>query len=53
MYLVGNASLLKTNNISIASQLEKAATKWLTEAKTVIYFADERQALAIVAIADK
>ena len=53
MYYVGNASLLKTNNISIAPQLENAASKWLGEAKTVIYFADEKQALAVVAIADK
>jgi Cu2+-exporting ATPase len=53
MYYVGNASLLKTNNISIASQLESSATKWLSEAKTVIYFADEKQALAVIAIADK
>jgi Cu2+-exporting ATPase len=53
MYYVGNASLLKTNNISIAPQLESSASKWLSEAKTVIYFADEKQALAIIAIADK
>ncbi|MES2648141.1 MAG: heavy metal translocating P-type ATPase [Bacteroidota bacterium] len=53
MYYVGNAALLKENNISIASQLETAVTKWLSEAKTVIYFADEKQALAVVAIADK
>ncbi|MEO7800395.1 MAG: heavy metal translocating P-type ATPase, partial [Ginsengibacter sp.] len=53
IYFVGNASLLKTSNISIASQLETAVTKWLSEAKTVIYFADEKQALAVVAIADK
>ncbi|MEO7765790.1 MAG: HAD-IC family P-type ATPase, partial [Ferruginibacter sp.] len=30
-----------------------AVTKWLSDAKTVIYFADEKQALAVVAIADK
>jgi len=53
MYFVGNTSLLKTNNISIASPLDTAVTKWLSEAKTVIYFADEKQALAVVAIADK
>jgi Cu2+-exporting ATPase len=53
MYYVGNATLLKDNNISIASQLESSASKWLKEAKTVIYFADEKQALAVIAIADK
>jgi Cu2+-exporting ATPase len=53
LYYVGNAALLKENNISIAKQLESSATKWLSEAKTVIYFSDEKQALAIIAIADK
>lgn len=53
MYYAGNASLLKQNNIPIAPELENGATKWLSEAKTVIYFADEKQALAVVAIADK
>ncbi len=53
MFHAGNASLLKTNNISIAAHLESSAAKWLNEAKTVIYFADEKQALAVIAIADK
>ena len=53
MYYVGNVVLLRDNNISIAPQLEDSAIKWLAEAKTVIYFADEKQALAVVAIADK
>lgn len=52
-YFVGNTALLKINNISIAPQLENSSTKWLSEAKTVIYFADETQALAVIAIADK
>ena len=53
MYYVGNAALLKENNISVASSLESSASKWLSEAKTVIYFANEKEALAVVAIADK
>ena len=53
MYYAGNASLLKDNNISIDPLLESVADKWLREAKTVIYFADDKQALAVVAIADK
>ncbi|MEJ7738296.1 MAG: heavy metal translocating P-type ATPase [Chitinophagaceae bacterium] len=52
-YYVGNAPLLERNRIIIASILKDAATKWLTEAKTVIYFSDEKQALAVIAIADK
>ncbi len=53
MYYVGNAALLKQNSISTDSLLQSSAERWLTEAKTVIYFADEIQALAVVAIADK
>jgi Cu2+-exporting ATPase len=53
IYFVGNASLLKTNAIAVAQQLQEAATDWLNQAKTVIYFADGKQALAVIAIADK
>lgn len=53
LYYAGNAALLKENKISIATELEASATRWLREAKTVIYFAGEKQALAVVAIADK
>lgn len=52
-FYVGNTSLLQTNQITIAGELQNAATKWLTESKTVIWFADEKEALAVIAIADK
>ena len=52
-YYTGNASLVKANHISVSPELESAATKWLTQAKTVIYFADQQQALAVIGIADK
>ncbi|MEO5650050.1 MAG: heavy metal translocating P-type ATPase [Ginsengibacter sp.] len=51
-FYVGNTSLLKMNTISIDNSLKTAADTWLDEAKTVIYFSDERQALAVIAIAD-
>ena len=51
-WYVGNLPLLQKNNITVPDQLQHAAEKWLTEAKTVIYFANEKQALAAVAIAD-
>ncbi len=51
-WYVGNLPLLQKNNITVADQLQHAAVKWLAEAKTVIYFANEKQALAAVAIAD-
>jgi P-type Cu2+ transporter len=53
VYYVGNASLLDTNNIVIAPVLQQVANKWLSEAKTVIYFANEKETLAVIAIADK
>jgi Cu2+-exporting ATPase len=52
-FYVGNALLLKTNNISINELLKNTAAGWLKEAKTVIYFSDEKQALAAIAITDK
>lgn len=52
-YYVGNGALLRTNNISIDPSLQTAASQWLTEAKTVIWFANAQQALAVIAIADK
>jgi Cu2+-exporting ATPase len=53
LFYVGNASLLKINNISIDDELNKASAKWLNGAKTVIYFTNEKNALAVIAIADK
>ncbi len=52
-FYVGNASLMKYNNISIGHELDEAAKKWLAAAKTVIYFANAKEALAVIAIADK
>jgi len=52
-YYIGNASLLQANSISISQLLKDAASTWFTQAKTVIYFADSKQALAVIAIADK
>jgi Cu2+-exporting ATPase len=52
-FYAGNASLLQSKKITMAAELKNAAAKWLAEAKTVIWFADEKNALAVVAIADK
>jgi Cu2+-exporting ATPase len=53
LFYVGNESLLQANHIYIDDSLKTSADTWLTEAKTVIYFSDEKQALAVIAIADK
>ena len=53
VYFVGNKALLGQNGIIIDGKLSESANKWLAEAKTVIFFADEKQALAVVAISDE
>ena len=52
-FYVGNASLLRSNSIFIANELNEAAQQWLAAAKTVIYFANDKEAVAVIAIADK
>ncbi|MBS1927193.1 MAG: copper-translocating P-type ATPase [Chitinophagaceae bacterium] len=52
-YVVGNLRLLHEMNIAIANELSRNATRWSSEAKTIIWFANSKQALAVVAIADK
>lgn len=52
-YYVGNKKLLAENNITIADQLQQQADGWGTQSKTVIWFANSKQALSVVAIADK
>ena len=52
-YFTGNRKLLTENNISIANELLQYAEEWGNQAKTVIWFADSRQALSVIAISDK
>lgn len=52
-YYVGNKSLLEQNGITVSRELVATAENWLGEAKTVIFFADSRQALAVIAISDE
>jgi Cu2+-exporting ATPase len=52
-YYVGSTNFLRENNIPISQNLESKAQTWLSEANTVIWFADGKQALAAIAIADK
>ncbi|MCV9929761.1 heavy metal translocating P-type ATPase [Flavobacterium sp. LS1R49] len=52
-YFVGNKKLLVENNITIANQLLNQADEWGKESKTVIWFANSRQALSVIAISDK
>ncbi|MCK6690982.1 MAG: heavy metal translocating P-type ATPase [Thermoanaerobaculia bacterium] len=50
--LAGNRALILENRLAIPRALQVQADAWEKEAKTVIWFANGRQVLAIAAIAD-
>lgn len=52
-YYAGNSDLLKNNNIVISDILQKKAEKWLMEAKTLVWFSDSVNAIAVIALSDK
>jgi Cu2+-exporting ATPase len=52
-YFAGNKQLILEQGIDIASSVGDLAEKWASQSKTVIYFADERRVLAVIAIHDK
>ena len=53
LYYAGNLRLLTEQGISVSPQLEEEAERLTAEAQTVIWLADEHEALAIAAIADR
>lgn len=48
----GNRVLMQEHHLFVPELLENQANTWAAGAKTVVYFADHRQVLAIAAIAD-
>ncbi|WP_449421188.1 heavy metal translocating P-type ATPase [Proteiniphilum saccharofermentans] len=52
-YFTGNKKLLTENNITISDDLLKYADEWGSQAKTVIWFANSKQAISVIAISDK
>jgi Cu2+-exporting ATPase len=52
-YYAGNKKLLSENGVQIPPQLQQYADTWSLESKTVIWFANSKEALAVVAISDK
>jgi P-type Cu2+ transporter len=52
-YFIGNKKLLEANGIESHATLTGIATRLQSEAKTVVYFANSKTALAVIAIADK
>jgi Cu2+-exporting ATPase len=52
-YYIGNRSLLKEKNIQISEGVESNTRRLQSEAKTVVYFANDKSVLAMIAITDK
>lgn len=52
-YFIGNKKLMNEYGISVSQDLLIQAEIWQEEAKTVIYFANQKNGLAAIAIADK
>ena len=53
VFFVGNDKLVKENNIRITPEMDALASKLQSEAKTVVYFTNEKEVLALIAIADR
>ncbi|WP_348822442.1 heavy metal translocating P-type ATPase [Flavobacterium aestuarii] len=52
-YFVGNPALMEQNNITLENSLLEKTAQWSKEAKTVIWFSNSKNALAVFAIADQ
>lgn len=52
-YFIGNERLIVKNKISISEKAKNLLSQWQSEAKTVILFANSREVVAVLAIADK
>ena len=52
-WFVGNRNLVDENRVQVSADTSALAASLQAEAKTVIYFTDERAVLAVIAIADK
>lgn len=53
IYWLGSPGLLEDEQINIASALQEKANEWLADAQTVIWLADNKNALSALSIADK
>jgi Cu2+-exporting ATPase len=51
-YFAGNESLLNKNNIELNAEQKIICEGWQEEAKSLVFFADNRQVLAILALED-
>ncbi|GEO07291.1 copper-translocating P-type ATPase [Adhaeribacter aerolatus] len=53
LYQIGSPKYIKAQGISLSDELSSLADTWAAAANTVIYFAEEGKAIAVLAIADK
>lgn len=52
-YLVGSEKLLLVSNINISDTIKNKVTGWEESGNTVIYFSEQNQVIAAIAIADR
>lgn len=52
-YYAGSQDLLNANHILMDDRMRAKAANWQQEAKTVIWFADPEQAIAVIGVTDK
>jgi Cu2+-exporting ATPase len=52
-YFLGNQKLIEDQNVMVSDEIRSTLLSWQDEAKTFIYFSNDKNVLAIVAIADK
>lgn len=52
-FLLGNKSLIDKHKISIQTEHQQLADEWANESKTVVWFANQHQILALFAVSDK
>ena len=51
-YYAGGNRLIRESNILVSNEIEKLATSWEEEARTIIYFADSKNVLAVISVSD-
>jgi Cu2+-exporting ATPase len=52
-FFIGNRKLIDENKITVSEKISSRAANLQAEAKTVVYFSDNTNVLAVIAIADK
>lgn len=52
-FLIGSDKLMAENLINTPKDIQQKASKWQEEAKTVVFFSNDKEVLAVLAIADK